>query len=272
MPASASKKSEDSPKCGDSTLVPQFLRILCHSRWLRNWGLSVLSPVFLMAQQTSGCLACHGQTDSPSMHTTGTVHLSCTDCHGGKADVQPPAGAQKGSGPYEQAKKQAHPQPRLRDLWKTSANPVRPYTRWLEESKEYIQFVNPGDLRVAEQTCGSAGCHAREVVAVRTSMMTHGAMLWEAALYNNGAYPYKDARFGESYSPNGLPQRLKTYPPPSQDLTRHQRRAAEPGAAAALGSFAARQHSARVRARRRGALRDRQSQSAKKTRARRTSS
>ena len=74
-------------------------------------------------------------------------------------------------------------------MWKSSANPIRPYTNWLKESKEYIQFVNPGDLRVAEETCGTAGCHAREVRAVQTSMMTHGAMLWQAALYTNGALP-----------------------------------------------------------------------------------
>src|SRR5579862_5900480 len=131
-----------SNKSGDSTLIPQFsrlqtLRRIGLRRWLRNWGLSVLSPVFLLAQQTSGCVACHGQTDSPSMHNTGTVHLSCTDCHGGKADIQPPAGAQKGSAQYEEAKRRAHPQPRIPSLWKSSANPVRPYTQWLEESKEY---------------------------------------------------------------------------------------------------------------------------------------
>src|SRR5579863_7404241 len=51
-------------------------------------------------------------------------------------------------------------------------------------------------------------------------MMTHGAMLWQAALYNNGAFAYKDARFGESYSPDGIAQRLNNYPPPSHELTR----------------------------------------------------
>ena len=39
-------------------------------------------------------------------------------------------------------------------------------------------------------------------------MMTHGGMLWQAALYNNGGFPYKNARFGESYSPDGQPQRI----------------------------------------------------------------
>ena len=198
-------------------------------------------------------MACHGQTDSPTMHTTGTVHLSCTDCHGGKPDIQPPAGAQKGSAQYEEAKKRAHPQPRIPSLWKSSANPVRPYTQWLEESKEYIKFVNPGDLRVAEQTCGSAGCHAREVVAVRTSMMTHGAMLWQAALYNNGAYPYKDARFGESYSPERTAAAPEDVPSAVAGSDANQRCASQSGAAATLGSFAARQHPTRVRAWRRRA-------------------
>ncbi|HEX5229882.1 MAG TPA: hypothetical protein VFW44_19355, partial [Bryobacteraceae bacterium] len=171
-------------------------------------------------QNSTGCVACHGQTDSASMHTTGTVRLGCTDCHGGNADIAPPAGAQKGSAEYDAAKKKAHPKPSIPEMWKSSANPVRAYAQWLKETKEYIQFVNPGDLRVAAQTCGSAGCHSKEVYAVRTSMMTTGTMLWEAALYNNGDFPYKDARFGESYSADGIAQRLKNYPLPSQELTR----------------------------------------------------
>src|ERR1700685_181226 len=170
--------------------------------------------------KSAGCVACHGQTDYASMHTTGTVRLGCVDCHGGNAEMLPPPGTQKSSAAYDDAKKKAHPKPSIPDLWRSSANPVRPFTEWLKETKEYIQFVNPGDLRVAEQTCGSGGCHAKEVLAVRTSMMTTGAMLWEAALYNNGGFPYKDARFGESYSPDGIAQRVNTYPPPSQELTR----------------------------------------------------
>jgi hypothetical protein len=51
-------------------------------------------------------------------------------------------------------------------------------------------------------------------------MMTHGGMLWGAALYNNGSFPLKDTHFGESYTPSGEPRILRTWPPPSQDLTR----------------------------------------------------
>jgi hypothetical protein len=179
----------------------------------------VLAPL-AYAQGLNGCVSCHGMTDSATMHPTGTVYLSCVDCHGGNAQIQR-AGDPK-SAAYEDAKKRAHPRPRVAGLWKSSANPVRAYADWLKESEEYIQFVNPGDLRVAERTCGSAKCHAKEVRAVETSMMTHGAMLWQAALYNNGAFPYKDARFGESYSSNGLPQSIRTVPVPSMDETREK--------------------------------------------------
>ena len=48
-------------------------------------------------------------------------------------------------------------------------------------------------------------------------MMTHGAMLWGAALYNNGAFPLKTPHFGESYGEDGRPQRLMTFPPPTAE-------------------------------------------------------
>ena len=170
-------------------------------------------------RRSSGCVSCHGITDSPSMHTTNTVQLACVDCHGGKGDVQKPAGSNMGSGVYDQAKLQAHPHPKTNIFVKNSAaNPVRAYAEWLKEDKTYIKFVNPGDLRVVDETCGT--CHAKEARAVRSSMMTHGGMLWGAALYNNGGYPYKNTRFGESYSPDGIAQKITAFPPPDPELTR----------------------------------------------------
>ncbi|NNM26239.1 MAG: hypothetical protein HKO59_09710 [Phycisphaerales bacterium] len=85
--------------------------------------------------------------------------------------------------------------------------PENSYALLNQESPEFIRFINPGDLRVAAHTCGP--CHPGHVANVGHSMMTHGSMLWGAALYNNGAIPNKTARFGESYSAFGLPQRLQ---------------------------------------------------------------
>jgi len=173
-------------------------------------------------RKSAGCITCHVSTDSATMHPTGTVRLGCGDCHGGKFDVRLPAGTAIGSAVYEQTKLQAHAQPLQSELAGSEEGLVRPYTRWLRENLDYLRFVNPGDLRVATQTCGASGCHASVVRRVQTSMMTHGGMLWGAALYNNGAFPLKDTHFGESYSVDGAPQVLRAAPPPPPEETRQK--------------------------------------------------
>jgi hypothetical protein len=154
------------------------------------------------------------------MHPTKTVFLGCTDCHGGNSSVSVAAGAAANSAEYNVAKEKAHVQPRDASFKDRSALPERAFTKWLEESSEFVKFVNPGDLRVAPETCGAAGCHAKEVRAASTSTMTHTGMLWGAALYNNGGYPAKNTRFGESYERDGKPQLIKTFPPPTPEETR----------------------------------------------------
>jgi len=161
-------------------------------------------------RKSAGCLSCH-KPDAPSMHTSAKA-IGCTDCHGGDATAMAPAGADPKSGAFKDAKEQAHVKPRL-GIWKTSANPERSAAAVLDESLDFIRFVNPGDLRVVDMTC--APCHMAEVMNVRSSMMTHGAMLWGAELYNNGAFPLKTYQFGEFYTRGGLPGRLVADPPPS---------------------------------------------------------
>jgi hypothetical protein len=171
-------------------------------------------------QKSAGCVSCHTSTDEPTMHPTKTVHLGCTDCHGGDSSIAIRPGTAPNSADYHAAKEKAHVQPR-NAAFKDGANlPERSNALLLKESSEYIKFVNPGDLRVASETCGAHGCHAAEVRAVSTGMMTHVGLLWGAALYNNGSFPYKNAHFGESYSPEGLPQSIKTFPKPAPDETR----------------------------------------------------
>jgi hypothetical protein len=160
----------------------------------------------LAAAKSAGCIVCHQNTHDP--HFKETLNLGCSDCHGGD--------------PTAQTKAVAHVAPHYPDAWKSAANPVRSYTLLNHEAPEFIRFVNPGDLRIAHLSCGLAGCHSHEVFENRMSMMTHGCMLWGAALYNNGAFPLKRARFGESYSMTGVPQRLQTWPPPTDDEVRRK--------------------------------------------------
>jgi hypothetical protein len=154
------------------------------------------------------------------MHPTKTVFLGCTDCHGGNSSISLAASTAPNSTEYNAAKEKAHVQPHDPSFKDRSALPERTYTKWLKESPEFIKFANPGDLRVAPETCGAEGCHANEVRASSTSMMTHTGLLWGAALYNNGGYPTKNTHFGESYDRDGKPQSIKTFPPPTLEETR----------------------------------------------------
>jgi hypothetical protein len=172
------------------------------------------------ARKSAGCITCHTATDEPTMHPSKAVHLGCTDCHGGNSTAAIAPGTSSTSPEYAAVKEKAHVQPRDPAFKNRSTIPQRAYTKWLKEPAEFIKFVNPGDLRVAPETCGAAGCHPRETRAVSTNMMTHSGFLWGAALYNNGGFPYKNTHFGESYDRNGVPQALKTIPTPSAEDTR----------------------------------------------------
>ena len=178
------------------------------------WGMSAEEAM----RRSAGCLDCHNGIED--MHN-GKINVGCTDCHGGDATARS-GGAAKGSAGYDQALKKAHVQARYPESWKTSANPERTGALLNRESPEFIRFINPGDLRIAAQSCGTSSCHPGDVHNVNKSMMTTGAMLWGAALYNNGAFPLKNYRFGESYSQEGVPQRIQTDPQPSTEEVRNK--------------------------------------------------
>ena len=152
---------------------------------LRNWIDQTQSQA---AAKRAGCLECHGGIEP--MHSSPNVVLGCTDCHGGDA----------GRG---LTKEKAHILPVNKDVFTSSANPANANVALNHESPEFIRFINPGDLRVAQQACGL--CHGEIVDKVTRSMMNTGVMLWGAALYNNGGYYKKDYIFGQAYGPHGEP-------------------------------------------------------------------
>ena len=152
-----------------------------------------------------GCMECHTQTDSHTMHASPNVVLGCTDCHGGNPS--------KGLSILD-----AHVQPLHPEVWKGSANPPNSSIALNHESPEFIRFMNPGDLRVAKTACGL--CHGDIVDRVSNSMMNHGGMLWNAAAYNNGAINIKDAVVGQAYGADGVPLTLKNPFEPTPDETR----------------------------------------------------
>ena len=149
--------------------------------------------------KSAGCLTCHNGIEKE--HVAQNVQLGCTDCHGGDA--------------LATTKEMAHV--RSGDPWRdnSSVTPPNDNARWTQLPFDYVRFVNPGDLRVVETTCGP--CHPQETYNTKKSMMAHGAMLWGAALYNNGSYPFKRPHFGASYTADGSPARVQTVPPPTDE-------------------------------------------------------
>jgi len=158
--------------------------------------------------KSRGCMSCHEATDRHTMHANPGVVLGCTDCHGGNAGIKVPAGATyKGRDKeiYRQAMDIAHVMPRNEQFWRypSSANPESSYTKLNEEHPAFIRFINPGDLRVAREACGS--CHLPIIQASERSLMATSAMLWGGASYNNGILPFKRYILGESYTADSQP-------------------------------------------------------------------
>jgi hypothetical protein len=152
-----------------------------------------------------GCLDCHTKTDAPSMHKNPAVQIGCADCHGGDSTARA-VGLTADSSSYQDVKKRAHVLPKHPEKWPSSANPEHTYAELLKESAEFVKFINPGDLRVAPETCG--GCHAKIVDALPKSLMTTSAMLYGGASYNNNILPYKRYVLGESYDRDGKPREV----------------------------------------------------------------
>lgn len=159
--------------------------------------------------KSAGCVSCHTDTDAQNMHVSESVKLGCVDCHGGSPDVtfSGKSGANLSNLTYKSKMQEAHVLPRYPDAWPTSRNPERTYTLLNKESPEFVRFINPSDLRIADETCGA--CHQEIVEASTRSLHSSNAMFWGGASYNNGVLPYKNYIMGESYNREGVGTVLK---------------------------------------------------------------
>jgi hypothetical protein len=171
--------------------------------------------------KSAGCTDCHTASDAATMHDSPAVVLGCTDCHGGDATVRRAAGTATTSPDYAALKARAHVQPRYPYRWaaRGSGNPERSYQLLNQESPEFVRFVNPGDLRIARESCGA--CHLPVVEAAERSLMATNAMFWGGAAYNNGILPFKNYVVGEAYTRDGQPAVIKGAPLPEDQAAQH---------------------------------------------------
>lgn len=173
--------------------------------------------------KSAGCYSCHVKTDAPTMHVSPAVRLGCTDCHGGNASVMGNPDLPHGDPMYVAARERAHVLPKYPESWHypSSANPKRTYTLLNREAPEFVRFVNPGDYRVARESCGA--CHMPVIEAAERSLMGTAAMFMGGAAYNNGIVPYKNYIFGEAYTRDGKPAKIVSPGNPPGQLTERQK-------------------------------------------------
>jgi len=146
------------------------------------------TPTSTWNGEGDACLSCHQGVEP--IHEQGVEPTACVVCHGGDgealtiedAHVLPPDN-------YAQIR--------------GSALPVAPngYIKDFAPDQldqlpaEYVRFINPGDLRAAEQTCGAAGCHEGVTEMVERSIMSTNAGHYMPTLFLAG-YQDRDAIFG----------------------------------------------------------------------------
>lgn len=189
-------------------------------RFLSSYGLLALCLVCLSGcffNQTKqrvvhrdSCLVCHRPLDEAGQpHGIEEAHpyLSCVSCHGGTArscdgEMGEVEGEPTCSGEWIYDKEIAHVSAGdgptyLKNLTSYELNEVDP---------AYLQFVNPGDLRVAYTACGP--CHDRITDRVINSTMAHTAGELSVARYRAGVQETSQGIYGAinvtdpNYDPN----------------------------------------------------------------------
>jgi hypothetical protein len=146
----------------------------------------------------SQCETCHVGIEP--MHANKT-NITCVECHGGDDTVS--------------TKEEAHVRPRNEGVFANDARPANSYSYLNLESTEFIRFLNPSDLRVADKACGD--CHADIVDSVKKSIMSTNAMAHNAVFYNNGAIASKIPLYGEGFDAESKPSAIFPDPPPTRE-------------------------------------------------------
>ena len=124
-------------------------------------------------RKSAGCMDCHKTTDAHTMHDSPNVVLGCTDCHGGNRGARS-RHSRRARAPAESG----------------VLGNVGESAELDDAAQSRVAGVHP--LRQSRRPArGGAGVRAlprrHRRNACGNSMMNHGAMLWNAAAYNNGA-------------------------------------------------------------------------------------
>lgn len=179
--------------------------------WTMAWTALAAGPVHAQGQPSSAsCINCHRGIEMPHGESPpDALENNCVNCHGGNGNAS--------------TKEEAHVHAYDREEWESSRLPMHSYAKWNAETPAFVRFRNPGDLRIARQSCGQ--CHGQYVRNVVKNIMAHDALVPESGMYANGVSNLKIARIGEAYAPwtdkSGrtyfVPAKIVSNPAPSKE-------------------------------------------------------
>jgi hypothetical protein len=179
---------DETISCYDAPTSPYCIPTLCSEQPTAADGTDLLTagkcindanPVAVESCTNN----CHNGIENPHPWFGGP-DLTCTGCHAGnpeattrqQAHIPIPQEWQVGSDQFGR--------PNLRYYWNYN-------TLWgvenFEGGLEWLRFINPGDLRVADQSCGkSSGCHQDRVENTKRSVMATEVGLVGTSQHQNG--------------------------------------------------------------------------------------
>jgi len=154
----------------------------------------------LSAQVGGSCMQCHngslgGNYGGPGIENPhpfpGAENISCDGCHGGNpagddkdsSHVPPPP--QIGDRAFQANNRYAF----FNNLTLTGIDKLPNYTvnGRTYTALDYLQFENPGDLRIVEQGRGCGSCHSNHGEVVNGSILATSAGIFSGAKYSIGA-------------------------------------------------------------------------------------
>jgi hypothetical protein len=136
--------------------------------------------------ERDGCVSCHAPIEAA--HAPFIAESKCTACHGGDGAATDQATAHVAVPPnWADIRANLPPAPDgfIRDFAPDQLDAIDP---------AYLKFINPGDLRVAAETCGA--CHEGHAETVARSVMATNAGHYWPTLLLAGMQDDRDARWG----------------------------------------------------------------------------
>jgi hypothetical protein len=174
-----------------------------------------VTPDAAVCKQDASCISCHGLKSGPETVGIENSHpwsyLGCTTCHGGTGvDASDPerrltmAEAHVAM-PPEMATPGDQTTPRQGDYRNHYLG--RAGVEEMAGGLAWIRFMNPGDLRVTDETCAKSGCHEGATEKVKRSVMSTLTGKYDAMLELAGS-PRADVL---TYGDDSFQKHLATY-------------------------------------------------------------